>query len=161
MAKNKNKARASGGSSPKKRRVPIPPEVRDEVLRKSLRRCCICFVLKKVIDPVEGQIAHLDQNNANPQPDNLAYLCLDCHNKYDQKSNRTLGYSPREIKRYRDDLHSYVCCNPMEWHIYAAAPPEKHEELNPVVEAALTILRTSFPDVRLTVGNGKRRRIGR
>jgi predicted nucleotidyltransferase len=89
-------------------RIPITDDTEKEILTKSARRCCICFGLKGTFDETSGQIAHLDQNNSNNKFENLAYLCLPCHDKYDSKTSQSKGYTIKEAKHYRDSLYSYV-----------------------------------------------------
>ena len=79
-----------------------------EILIRSGRRCCICFGLYQKFDVVQGQIAHLDRNNENNDPDNLVFLCLACHDLYDSKSSQSKGFIPQEVKNYRDRLYKEV-----------------------------------------------------
>jgi len=59
----------------KKLRIPISPELSDEVLKLQDRTCCVCRQYGKDV-----QIHHIDENPANNAIDNLAVLCLQCHN---------------------------------------------------------------------------------
>jgi hypothetical protein len=145
MAQNKRRA----GINPKKNRAPIPPEVRDEVLRKCRRRCCMCFGLRDITDAVDGQIAHLDQDNANPQPNNLAYLCLQCHKIYDQWSNRAAAYSPREIRRYREALYRAISQDKRELQIIVEVTEEEYETAQREFMAAYNILQKKVPGVAM------------
>jgi hypothetical protein len=51
-------------------------EIEEEVLTSSRRRCAMCFGLKRDHIIKRGQIAHLDGDHSNNDPDNLAFLCL-------------------------------------------------------------------------------------
>jgi hypothetical protein len=53
----------------------------------------MCYGLRGVLKQTEGQIAHLDRNRSNPDIENLAFLCLDCHKQYDNKNNRVLSFT--------------------------------------------------------------------
>jgi hypothetical protein len=64
----------------------------------SLWRCCV----------KTGQIAHLDHNHNNNEPDNLAFLCLVHHDQYDSKTSQSKGLRENEIKRYRTELYTNV-----------------------------------------------------
>lgn len=83
------------------------------VLMKSRRRCCLCYFLDRNEKEVEGQIAHLDRDHANSAEDNLAYLCLAHHNRYDSRTSQSKGYKESEVRQYRDRLYE----------IYASAAP--------------------------------------
>lgn len=52
----------------------------------------------------EGQIAHLDRDPSNVDEENLAYLCLDHHARYDSRSDQTLRFRKEEAKHARDEL---------------------------------------------------------
>ncbi len=86
----------------------IPDDTTKEVLVLSGRRCCLCFGLKRTFEEVQGQIAHLDRDNSNHKLDNLAYLCLPCHDKYDSKTSQSKGFTIKEAKHYRDMLYKQV-----------------------------------------------------
>lgn len=61
---------------PKKKRVEIPLNVSAKVMFLSDRTCCVCRSGNKLI-----QIHHIDENPSNNSLNNLAVLCLDCHNE--------------------------------------------------------------------------------
>jgi hypothetical protein len=86
----------------------IPLETEALVLVKSRRRCCLCFGLNRDVSIVRGQIAHVDRDAANSDPDNLAFLCLLHHDLYDSRSLQSKGMTPTELRSYRDELHSVM-----------------------------------------------------
>ncbi|MCX5844778.1 MAG: hypothetical protein NTW12_00210 [Deltaproteobacteria bacterium] len=86
----------------------IPDDIEKEVLVCSGRRCCLCFGLKRIFEEMQGQIAHIDRDNSNNKLDNLAYLCLPCHDKYDSRTSQSKGFTIEEIKHYRDMLYEHV-----------------------------------------------------
>lgn len=88
-------------------RVHIPNEVEADVLIKSKRRCCLCYGIKNDLEEKAGQIAHLDNDCSNNKFDNLAYMCLEHHNKYDSKTSQSKNYTIKETKYYRGKLYSY------------------------------------------------------
>ncbi|WP_420631133.1 hypothetical protein [Candidatus Leptofilum sp.] len=88
-------------------RKQTPKPIQTEVLTKSKRRCCVCFGLNGDLDIKKGQIAHLDHNPNNNNPNNLAFLCLDHHDEYDSKSSQTKSLLDTEVKKYRLDLYHY------------------------------------------------------
>jgi len=82
-------------------REPIPKHIEAEVLIKCCRRCCICYGLEGDLSEKQGQIAHLHKNSANNAPDNLAYLCLPHHDRYDGRTSQSKGLTMEEVKNYR------------------------------------------------------------
>jgi hypothetical protein len=98
----------------------VPASVQTEVLVRSRRRCCVCFGLDRNQSLKEGQIAHLDGNRNNNDPSNLAFLCLDHHNKYDGQTSQAKGLTPGEVARYREELHSRIRMN-----LWFENPPTK------------------------------------
>lgn len=86
----------------------IPEDVVTEVLTRSRRRCCLCYGLKRDSEIKQGQIAHLDQDNTNNRPDNLAFLCLVHHDQYDGRTSQSKGFTADEAKAYRDELYSHL-----------------------------------------------------
>ena len=89
-------------------RNPVPNAIQDRVLLLSRRRCCICFGLNGDLGLKQGQIAHLDQDNANYDLDNLAFLCLPHHDQYDSKTSQSKGLREGEVKRFRQELYDRV-----------------------------------------------------
>jgi hypothetical protein len=75
-----------------------------DILTASRRRCCLCFVLRHDASEKRGQIAHLDQDRTNGNPDNLAFLCLEHHDQYDGTTSQSKGLTLQEVKRYRAQL---------------------------------------------------------
>jgi len=82
-------------------RKKIPQKIADQVLLQSRRRCCICFGLNNDIEEKPG----LDQDNANSDIDNLAWMCLAHHDEYDSKTSQTRKLSIGEAKQYRTELY--------------------------------------------------------
>lgn len=101
----------------KNKRKKIPTATEADVLTKSLRRCCICYALKRDFREKKGQIAHLDHNRANDRFDNLCFLCQGHHDDYDTKHRQTKGLTLVEVKQHRNDLYNTVT----EWKESAQA----------------------------------------
>ncbi|NQU75805.1 MAG: hypothetical protein HQ546_05775 [Planctomycetes bacterium] len=89
------------------KRLKLPDPVQADVLVRSRRRCCVCFGLHKDEERKKGQIAHLDGDPGNNDPDNLAYLCFDHHDEYDGRTSQAKNLTAGEVKRYRDELYSH------------------------------------------------------
>lgn len=113
-------------------RKPIPPSIEIEVLTQSARRCCICFGLYQNFDVIKGQIAHLDHDNTNNKLDNLAFLCLDCHDEYDSKTSQSKGLTLQEVKRYRKLLYQEI--TKLRIVRTTQAPASIIDELNQTIE---------------------------
>lgn len=86
-------------------RLRIPTET--EVMVKSRRRCCLCFGIDNNLEEKQGQIAHLDKNKNNNNFDNLAFLCLKHHDKFDSTTSQSKNYTKNEVKIYRNQLYEY------------------------------------------------------
>jgi hypothetical protein len=82
-------------------RKPIKKTIETKILVDSGRRCALCFGLDGDIGEKEGQIAHLDHDKSNSKIDNLAWLCVVHHGRYDCKTSQTKGITAAEIKRYK------------------------------------------------------------
>lgn len=87
-------------------RKAVPTKVETEVLSKSRRRCALCYGINRFQEAVTGQIAHIDRNSSNSSFDNLVFLCLEHHDKYDSTSRQSKNYTQNELKKYRDELYS-------------------------------------------------------
>jgi hypothetical protein len=86
-------------------RKAIPDETQNSVLLKSRRRCCLCFWLDGIDDVRSGQIAHLDDDNENADEENLIFLCLEHHDKYDSRTSQSKGLREAEVRKWRDELY--------------------------------------------------------
>jgi len=82
----------------------IQDDVQARVLTRSRRRCCICFGLNRDTSIKQGQIAHLDKDSSNNAEDNLAFLCLDCHDRYDSRTSQSKNFTIAEAKGFRAEL---------------------------------------------------------
>jgi hypothetical protein len=94
------------GDMAKRKRVNPQGEV--EVATKSRRRCCLCFSLSGDMGQKAGQIAHLDQDPSNNNPDNLAWLCIPHHDQYDGRTSQSKNYTMHEVKAYRRMLFQHI-----------------------------------------------------
>jgi hypothetical protein len=86
-----------------KRRIPIPTRISVEVEYSSDRTCCVCR------KPDEDyQIDHIDDDPSNNTFENLAVLCLRCHNKATKTGGVARSLSPELIKKYREEWYAMV-----------------------------------------------------
>jgi hypothetical protein len=79
-------------------RVPIPDDDAAKVLFYSDRICCVCRVPKKPV-----QIHHVDDDNSNNALDNLAVLCLDCHDETQIKGGFGRKLDAAQVRLFRDE----------------------------------------------------------
>jgi hypothetical protein len=86
----------------------VSDPVQEEILIRSARRCALCFGLDGKLDRVRGQLAHVDRNQGNSRPDNLAYLCLSHHDEYDSRTSQSKNFTERELRAYRDRLYDAI-----------------------------------------------------
>ncbi len=89
-------------------RKKTPEKTETELLMLSARKCCLCFGINHDLNEKSGQVAHLDQNATNNDIENLAWLCLPHHDKYDSRTSQSKGYREKEVKEYRSELYEFV-----------------------------------------------------
>lgn len=81
----------------------IPPEIAAKVLFLSDRTCCVCRRKGKPI-----QIHHINGNPTNNDINNLAVLCLDCHNETQISGGFHRKLDAEQVRLYRDDWLNLV-----------------------------------------------------
>jgi uncharacterized membrane protein YgcG len=82
----------------------ISPETQAEILAESRRRCPICYALDRDLRRKSGQIAHLDQDRANNERENLVFLCLAHHDEFDSRTSQSKGLTVAEVRLYQSQL---------------------------------------------------------
>lgn len=65
-----------------KTRVPIPPKLREEILKERSGICQRCGV------PDSNQLHHINKNPSDNRKENLKLLCYDCHLNEDGKKKK-------------------------------------------------------------------------
>jgi hypothetical protein len=128
------------------RRRATRKSVETYILLASRRRCCLCFFLKSRDEERKGQIAHLNHDPSDPRFDNLVWLCLEHHDEYDGKTSQSKGFTPDEVRAYRDQL--YARNDPQgKWKaqsdVQLAAPGDSSRIEPP---SAYDTVRARFPD---------------
>jgi hypothetical protein len=108
------------GAPVRTKRKQAKPDHQAEVLARCLRRCCVCFALDHENSQKAGQIAHLDHDPSNDDPDNLVFLCLPHHDQYDSKTSQSKNLTEAEVRKYRSVLWHAV-----ESGLLESAPPGK------------------------------------
>ena len=86
-----------------KQRTSIPNDLVAEVLFASDRTCCVCQEKGKPV-----QIHHIDGNPSNNAIENLAVLCLDCHNETQIKGGFGRQLTASVVTKYRDEWLKFV-----------------------------------------------------
>jgi hypothetical protein len=84
-------------------RKALSKDLAQKVEFASDRTCCICRIPGKRI-----QIAHIDDNPANNDFDNLAVLCLECHDEAHRKGGLARSLTPGVVKLYNQSWRELV-----------------------------------------------------
>ncbi|MEI7145473.1 hypothetical protein WCT84_17965 [Pectobacterium brasiliense] len=87
---------------PRKR---ISPVTQADVVIKSKRRCPLCVFIDGNETERPGQIAHLNGDNTDDRFENLVWLCLEHHDKFDSTTRQTKNYTEIEVRTYRNKLY--------------------------------------------------------
>lgn len=88
----------------KKNRVPIPQEISNEAMFLSDNTCCICREPRKAV-----QTHHIDEDPSNSNDlDNLAVLCLQCHDQTMHKGGFGRKLNSGLVIKYRDSWYDCV-----------------------------------------------------
>lgn len=74
----------------------IPEAIAVALLVVNRHRCCICNIPHKHVE-----IHHIDGNNSNNVPTNLAVLCRDCHSRVTGDEGLGRRYSEEEVREYK------------------------------------------------------------
>lgn len=146
--------------------APRPPRrypTEDEcaaILVASDRTCCVCREGGKAI-----QLHHLDDDRSNPDPDNFAVLCLECHNQTLVQGGFGRRLNEAQIRRYRDEwtgaLRDRVAAEAREsahGEPIIGAPPTRADD---VVDSALAAAETRSPRVGLALLGGELDQVAR
>jgi hypothetical protein len=89
-------------------RLRIPQDISDRLMYLNRHTCCICHTSRKHV-----QIHHIDGNNSNNVPYNLAVLCLDCHSLVTGDGGLGRSYTPGEVSLYKSEWEQY--CAPLNY----------------------------------------------
>ena len=90
---------------PMKRRIRIPEQIQTQVMCVSHNTCCVCAEMgvgKHV------QIHHIDGDRNNNAFENLAVLCLECHNKTQLKGGFAKQLTPKLVTEYNNNWRDRV-----------------------------------------------------
>ena len=87
-------------------RKTISPTVQADLLLKGRRRCALCVGIDGNDSERPGQIAHLNGDHSDNRLENLVWLCLEHHDKFDSKTSQTKNYTQIEVRNYRESLYA-------------------------------------------------------
>jgi len=92
----------------------------------------------------KGQLAHIDRNSSNVDPENVAYLCTPHHDEYDSMPSQTKRFTPAEFKSYQVAL--YEVLESPDWLRLSGRPlpsgNSKHDVTVELYDRRLPIYRT-------------------
>ena len=81
----------------------LDPRLESEVLKRSGRRCCLCFVFND-LQVKKGKIIHLDGNPQNNTFQNLAFLCWQHSAQYNAQIEQK-SLTIQQVTNLRDRLY--------------------------------------------------------
>ena len=87
----------------KKGRISVPKVVATLLMVGSDRTCCVCHERGKPI-----QIHHIDEDPSNNDPNNLAVLCLHCHEETQISGGFGRRLDAAQVTWFRDDWNRRV-----------------------------------------------------
>jgi hypothetical protein len=90
------------------KRRPTTPQTETDALARSRHRCALCYGIHRDSTVKQGQLAHVDQNAAHSDYENLVFLCLPHHDQYDSRTSQSKNFSQGEVRRYRGELDAYL-----------------------------------------------------
>lgn len=76
-------------------RPKIPPDTQNRILYQSAWHCCVCRKRRGV------QIHHIDQDPANNVDENLAIICLECHDEAHTKHALSQNLTAERIRDHK------------------------------------------------------------
>jgi hypothetical protein len=82
----------------RKKRIPVPQALSDEVLFANDNTCCFCRRPGRTL-----QIHHIDNDPSHNNPANLAVLCSECHEKTLVRGGFGRQLNSGLVVKYRDD----------------------------------------------------------
>jgi len=89
--------------------MPFPPNIKQQALAKSGRRCCICLRFKGI----KVEVHHIvpEAKSKDNSLNNAITLCFDCHSDaghYNVKHPKGNKLTPNELRKHRDRLWKLV-----------------------------------------------------
>ena len=87
----------------KKKRVRVDNAIQDELAYRSKNICCACEKQNKPL-----QIHHINGDRTCNNIDNLALICLECHNQTLIRGGFAQQLTGSKVKKFRDELYKRV-----------------------------------------------------
>ena len=87
----------------------------------------MCVCLRGDWTDKQVQIAHLSQDSSDSAYENLAVLCLSHHDEYDTKRSQSKGFSPDEVRCYKEFLVREIASK-------LPGPPPQPPESSPTLD---------------------------
>lgn len=97
----------------------LDPRLESEVLERSGRRCCICFVINDS-QAKQGQITYLDGNTQNNTFQNLVFLCSVHYAQYNAQTMQNRSWTIPQVVNLRERLYEARDNLRMLWFTVAA-----------------------------------------
>jgi hypothetical protein len=109
-------------------RTSIPSDIAADIMFGADNTCCVCRERGKAL-----QIHHTDDNPSNNRTENLAALCLECHNDTQIQGGFGRKLTAEVVVRYRDEWVVRVekRRNEADRHALELAIPERASQTSP------------------------------
>ena len=79
------------------------------ILTKCNRVCALCWAFSRDGRAKhQGQLAHIERKSSKSQEEDLAWLCLSCHDLYDSRPSQSKRLQPKELKHYKERVEELV-----------------------------------------------------
>lgn len=127
----------------RRRRTPIPAKVVAQVLFESDDTCCKCCTPGRRV-----QIHHIDGNPTNHATENLAVLCLECHDRAEIRGGVGRRLSAATIRTYRADWLARVAARRATVPPKSGVPPVGRSRGSTVVAPSDTVDALGALEVR-------------
>lgn len=126
----------------KKKRTEVPVDTAAQLQLLSNRTCCVCRCPKKTI-----QIHHIDENPSNHNIENLALLCLECHNETQIRGGFGRKLDAELVKCFRNAWHEDMARKQLQPHpeVKASLRNASLEKLQQTLNEINTIQNRNHP----------------
>ena len=126
------------------KRTSIPTDVADEVMFRSAMTCCVCKNSDRDV-----QIHHIDKAPSNHAIDNLAVLCLECHNKTQLRGGFGRHLTASLITKNREEWYKIVkteMANEARRSVREVLEDDFHTYIEMIPTVRQELLKTAQPE---------------